>query len=1620
MADTLDLTGATGASGPIGLPGGFVVGATGVPGPPGLMGEPGPTGSQGLPGDSIAGPTGVPGPMGLQGPVGPQGVAGPQGLPGFAGPPGLEGITGPTGPRGATGQQGVQGLVGATGEPGATGAPGLPGTPGIIGSIGPPGPIGPQGSGATGATGTIGPTGPFGIQGFTGPTGPAGTPGTPGPTGVPGPSGPQGSTGPMGPQGPLGGPSGPVGPQGPTGPQGIQGPAGPSGPQGIGGQVGATGVVGPPGGPSGPTGPQGIQGPTGPQGLQGPTGPSGGPTGPTGVAGPAGPSGTPGATGPAPTPPAGPLDTFDPATANGLANGGISSDHLTINANASSSPSYLNARSIAHHDLTSGSYYLEFIVNDYAPANWESSVVGVGTTMPVPPGAYTGGHADSIGMFSDGNVYSNNTTVATIPGISFTLGCVIGIAISNGKIWFRQDSGNWNGSPTANPTTGAEGIAVPSGAQYFMATIAYSGTAGTTSSITVKAAPPFAHAAPSGFLAWTPPGTFIGATGPQGPTGPAGTGGGSSNEFDTRALAIAASIPTGVHYITTSGYYSVEDGGGATYKVSSYTPITYATLLTEPGPSGYTGYFYFVIDASTSTLNTIISGGGGTNKVWVCSNGTNWIISRSPGCIQTADGKIWEYVPETRGVNCKSFGAVSDANTSTVWTTEARITFTAKPTSGSTITLNGTVVTWGNGTGGTVNIGTTRTTAVQNLQTFLNASADAQISKNTYNLIGDSSVSVYSGVTAVSKTVWSSYTVSQNDPAGNVSMVNAPRGAITNTGTDSTAFIQDALDFAMRKVIPVVFLPNGTYLTSDTLHVGWPGGFYTVLFEGDIQAFGTGSSSPGTCIIFIGTDRQCIDLAGGRNSGIRQIKLMNPVHSHWIWNNIWTKNGSGFDEPLNFSLPYFITGNASLWVDPSQPQALSRNAPIAGITIDAFAGPQPPDLYDIVKDNTKFEHGAVVYWDTSVSKATGSPFLSVSPFTSWQSVGICTLDTDIETPTVRVKASGSYSALIAIVGSVVATINNKYPQPVWPAWTGITGYYNQNYYSSEMKFTYMNFDGWPVAIAGGANTDSQGDFCVVKYCDFPTCCICISLNHSQSRNVDVSNCNPNFVHTCLDNTRFGSGNGTWDGPISNISGGNSYQYFDLGGAGFELASFYGEGDCRRLGRFQGNSGLKLTKWNVSFYGSQLGATSSLIDTKACSNEVVLERNTFGSMWGIQNITSGQASRTTLGPGNWFFCGASFPNSTVAGYQAADYGGGFIINGMCDNPSMGNRVKGQQNITIRYPTTANPTSWSDVESKTKDNYILMYREGLKSFFDMNLREWRIRQTTPPNADFASSGLARSGGSVFSGFSRDTIDPSKINVTVNFASANANAQQYDFKVGDMLVDHDTGTILVVTVISGSAVTMVQQNNYTNWNGVWKDVSVNYYGRPISPISTTEGVFRIIRTGVKFSQAVYFGDFVAGSSTVTNVNSGPDIDGTGASLQTYLDVGTLLFSPGLYAFNEPVKGENPVGLSTYVGTRTNGTGPAGGTITLTGRDLATPKTAISTGRYPITPLGLEYVAPSLQDDRTPVTYANLPVSPPLGAVRIITNANANTFGANVTGAGSFTVKAWWNGTNWTVTAA
>jgi hypothetical protein len=70
----------------------------------------------------------------------------------------------------------------------------------------------------------------------------------------------------------------------------------------------------------------------------------------------------------------------------------------------------------------------------------------------------------------------------------------------------------------------------------------------------------------------------------------------------------------------TAGYSGSTSGSLAATSFIT-PPLTYSTL-----PSGIAGATAFITDAATSTYGATVSAGGGSNKVHVLYNGSNWVV----------------------------------------------------------------------------------------------------------------------------------------------------------------------------------------------------------------------------------------------------------------------------------------------------------------------------------------------------------------------------------------------------------------------------------------------------------------------------------------------------------------------------------------------------------------------------------------------------------------------------------------------------------------------------------------------------------------------------------------------------------------------------------------------------------------------------------------------------------------------------------------------------------------------------------------------------------------------------------------------------------------------------------
>lgn len=186
-----------------------------------------------------------------------------------------------------------------------------------------------------------------------------------------------------------------------------------------------------------------------------------------------------------------------------------------------------------------------------------------------------------------------------------------------------------------------------------------------------------------------------GATGATGATGPAGT---PVNVFDTRTLAIAATIPGTTNFIRTLAYNSAgADNSGAIFaRVATGTPFTDTWPLTGTivGGTGYTNGVYYGVPLGGSptgnglTAVVVVSGNSVTSvnhstqpgnsykigdvmttpNVFIGGSGIGFtytitsISTPLASFTNSIDSSLWQYLPSKGNVHVNEFGANPDWN----------------------------------------------------------------------------------------------------------------------------------------------------------------------------------------------------------------------------------------------------------------------------------------------------------------------------------------------------------------------------------------------------------------------------------------------------------------------------------------------------------------------------------------------------------------------------------------------------------------------------------------------------------------------------------------------------------------------------------------------------------------------------------------------------------------------------------------------------------------------------------------------------------------------------------------------------------------------------------------------
>ena len=149
---------------------------------------------------------------------------------------------------------------------------------------------------------------------------------------------------------------------------------------------------------------------------------------------------------------------------------------------------------------TIGKYYGEFTAQSSLQTNLRLGFATLGWNPSI--GTSLGGDTTSVAWSPSGQVFLNNLSIGSASATT-TSGDVICVAmdITNKKVWFRVNGGNWNNLGTNDPVSGAGGlslIGMDSGPWFN----ALGDVGDMGDSVLWTGSGPFAQALPSGYLPW--------------------------------------------------------------------------------------------------------------------------------------------------------------------------------------------------------------------------------------------------------------------------------------------------------------------------------------------------------------------------------------------------------------------------------------------------------------------------------------------------------------------------------------------------------------------------------------------------------------------------------------------------------------------------------------------------------------------------------------------------------------------------------------------------------------------------------------------------------------------------------------------------------------------------------------------------------------------------------------------------------------------------------------------------------------------------------------------------------------------------------------------------------------
>jgi hypothetical protein len=208
---------------------------------------------------------------------------------------------------------------------------------------------------------------------------------------------------------------------------------------------------------------------------------------------------------PPPPPVGGPFASFDPLTTTSVT---LSGSNL-VATNTGTTSTNQGAKVVSTSGQTTGKYYFEYTITTFAGG--AGVAVGLGTTASAYSGMSTQSTHGNMVYVSSGQIWSDTNNTAFTVGRGLVSGDRICVAadLTNSRIWFRLNSGLWQGAPGNDPTIpdGTHGGApAPAGTKVPFVTFGNGlfgggGVAGNVITANFGGAP-FVGVVPTGYAGW--------------------------------------------------------------------------------------------------------------------------------------------------------------------------------------------------------------------------------------------------------------------------------------------------------------------------------------------------------------------------------------------------------------------------------------------------------------------------------------------------------------------------------------------------------------------------------------------------------------------------------------------------------------------------------------------------------------------------------------------------------------------------------------------------------------------------------------------------------------------------------------------------------------------------------------------------------------------------------------------------------------------------------------------------------------------------------------------------------------------------------------------------------------